>query len=90
MIIVTDFKAVAAQLDDAGLPVHEAAQLIAFKSRGKIFVTPGGELHKHYQAYKGADVEHVALTFRDLKKVVIWLNEWAGSKGKQLNMRAVS
>lgn len=86
---VSDMSGIAARLDAAGIRLVDASNAIAYQSRGKIFVAvDGGELmlKKHYQPYRGAPVEQVVITPRDLKNVCVWLNGYARDRGVHLGL----
>lgn len=89
MTPVFNMQDIAARLDVAGVQLVDASNAIAYQSRGKIFVAvDGGELvlKKHYQPYRGAPVEQVSITPRDLKNVCVWLNGYARDRGVHLGL----
>lgn len=91
MIPVFSMHDIAARLLSAGVSLVDASNLIAYQSRGKLFVMTDGEsvaLRKHYQAHKGAEVVQVEATPRDLKNVCVWLNAHARGKGIDLGLSA--
>lgn len=89
---VSSMSQISAVLAYCGYSLSQAAKVIAYKSRGKMFITVSDEdclvLKKYYQQSKGAQLEEVNCTPRDFKNVCVWLNTDARDCGIELNLRA--